>query len=167
MPSLGFGELSRDREDQMRSKYLQGKTILEMMVLQKKEWSLLVAQVRLWKGLEKSKWNFPQGRGGQRLLGQREGCGRAEGDRLEWAWGIDRTEDEMVGWCHWLNAHGFVWTPGVGDGQGGLVCCSSWGCKESDTTERLNWTELALGCWVLGCWVQECWVWGRWGWEYL
>ena len=50
-------------------------------------------------------------------------------------------EDEMVGWHHWLNGHGFGWTPGVGDGQGGLVCCSSWGRKELDTIERLNWTE--------------------------
>ena len=48
------------------------------------------------------------------------------------------TEDEMVGWHHRLNGHGFVWTPGVDDGQGGLACCSSWGRKESDTTERLN-----------------------------
>ena len=53
------------------------------------------------------------------------------------------TEDEMVRWHHWLNGHGFGWTLGVGDGQGGLACCSSWGCKESDTTERLNWTELS------------------------
>ena len=45
------------------------------------------------------------------------------------------TEDEMVGWHHRLNAHGFGWTLGVGDGLGGLVCCGSWGCKESDTTE--------------------------------
>ena len=52
------------------------------------------------------------------------------------------TEDEMVGWHHWLNGHGFGWTPGVGDGQGGLKCCGSWGHKESDTTEQLNWTEL-------------------------
>ena len=45
------------------------------------------------------------------------------------------TEDEMVGWHHRLNGHGFEWTPGVGDGQGGLVCCGSWGHKESDMTE--------------------------------
>ena len=52
------------------------------------------------------------------------------------------TEDEMVGWHHRLNGHGFVWTPGVGgDGQGVLACCSSWDRKESDTTEQLNWTE--------------------------
>ena len=51
------------------------------------------------------------------------------------------TEDEMVGWHHCHNGHGFGWTPGVGDGQGGLVCCDSWGCKGSDMTERLNWTE--------------------------
>ena len=49
------------------------------------------------------------------------------------------TEDEVVGWHRRLNGHGFGWTPGVGDGQGGLVCCSSWGHKESDTTEPLNW----------------------------
>ena len=50
------------------------------------------------------------------------------------------TEDEMVGWHHWLDGHGFGWTLEVGDGQGGLECCSPWGCKESDTTEWLNWT---------------------------
>ena len=52
------------------------------------------------------------------------------------------TEDKMVGWHHQLNGHGFEWTPGVGDGQGGLVYYGSWGCKESDTNERLNWIEL-------------------------
>ena len=59
-------------------------------------------------------------------------------------WGQEEkgvTEDELVGWHHWLNRHGFGWTPGVGNGQGGLACCGSWGRKESDTTERLNWTE--------------------------
>ena len=50
----------------------------------------------------------------------------------------------MVGWHHCHNGHGFGWTPGVGDGQGGLACCSSWGCKELDTTERLNCTELTV-----------------------
>ena len=54
------------------------------------------------------------------------------------------TEDLMVGWHHWLNAHGFGWTPEVGDGQGCLPCWGSWDCKESDTNERLNWTELIL-----------------------
>ena len=48
------------------------------------------------------------------------------------------TEDEMVGWHHRLNGHGFGWTPGVGDGQGGLACCGSWGHKELGMTERLN-----------------------------
>ena len=51
-------------------------------------------------------------------------------------------EDEMVGWHYWLNGHQFEQTPGVGDGQGGPVCCSPLGCKESDMTEWLNWTEL-------------------------
>ena len=45
------------------------------------------------------------------------------------------TEDEMAGWHHQLSGHGFGWTPGVGDGQGGLVCCGSWGHKELDATE--------------------------------
>ena len=51
------------------------------------------------------------------------------------------TEDEMIGWHHQLDGHEFEQAPGVGDGQGGLACCSPWGHKESDTTERLNWTE--------------------------
>ena len=63
-------------------------------------------------------------------------------------WGQEEkgtTEDEMFGWHHRLDGHRFGWTPGVGDGQWGLVCCGSWGHKESDTTERLNsWTELKL-----------------------
>jgi len=50
------------------------------------------------------------------------------------------TEDEMAGWHHWLYGRESEWTPGVGDGQGGLVCCDSWGRKESNTTEQLNWT---------------------------
>ena len=51
-------------------------------------------------------------------------------------------EDEMSGWHHRLDGHEFEWTPGVSDGQGGLVYWDSRGCKESDTTEQLNWTEL-------------------------
>ena len=60
-------------------------------------------------------------------------------------WGQEEkgtTEDEMAGWHHWLDGHEFGWTPGVGDGQGGLACCDSWGHNESDTTEQLNWTEM-------------------------
>ena len=53
-------------------------------------------------------------------------------------------QDEMVGWHHWLDGCESEWTPGVGDGQRVLACCDSWGHKESDTTEWLNWTELRL-----------------------
>ena len=63
-------------------------------------------------------------------------------------WGQEEkrtTEDQMVGWHHRLDGHGFGWTLGVGDGQGGLACCSSWGHKESDTFERLNWSQLTEG----------------------
>ena len=52
----------------------------------------------------------------------------------------ETTEDEMAGWHHRLDGYEFEWTLGVGDGQGDLVCCNSWCCKESDTTDRLNWT---------------------------
>ena len=52
------------------------------------------------------------------------------------------TEDEMAGWHHWLDGRESEWTPGDGDGQGGLACCDSWGRIELDTTERLNWIEL-------------------------
>ena len=56
--------------------------------------------------------------------------------RKDWRWEEKgTTEDEMIGWHHWLNGHEFEWSPGVGDGQGGLACCSPWGYKESDTTE--------------------------------
>ena len=51
------------------------------------------------------------------------------------------TEDEMVGWHHWLNGYEFQQAPAVGDGWGSLACCSPWGCKESDMTVWLNWTE--------------------------
>ena len=60
-------------------------------------------------------------------------------------WGQEEkgtAEDEMAGWHHWLDGRESERTPGVGDGQGGLACCNSWGHKESDMTERLNWTGL-------------------------
>jgi len=72
-------------------------------------------------------------------------------------WGQEEkgmTEDEMAGWHHRLDGHEFEWTPGVGDRQGGLACCYSWGHKESDTTERLNWTELN---WTNGSSISSFW----------
>ena len=70
--------------------------------------------------------------------------GKIEGRRRGW-------QGEMVGWHHRLNGHGFGWTPRVGDGQGGLACCGSWDCKESDRAERLNWSDWANsnGSWCL------------------
>ena len=59
----------------------------------------------------------------------------------DWRQKKGTTEDEMVGWHHWLDGHEFEQAPGVGDGQGSLACCSPWGHKELDTTEQLNWTE--------------------------
>jgi len=73
------------------------------------------------------------------LIGKNSDAGRDWGQEEK-----GMTEDEMAGWQHWLNGPESGWAPGVGDGQGGLACCDSWGRKESDTTERLNWTELKV-----------------------
>jgi len=62
-------------------------------------------------------------------------------------WGQEEngtTKEEMAGWHHWLDRRESEWTLGVGDGQGGLACCHSWGHKDSDKTDWLNWTELIL-----------------------
>ena len=69
--------------------------------------------------------------------------GKTEGRRR-----MGMTEYKMVGWHHRLHGHGSGWTPGVADGQGGLACCGSWGCKESDTLS--DWTELTE---VSGSWT--------------
>jgi len=71
------------------------------------------------------------------LLGKDSDAGRDWGQEEK-----GTTEDEMAGWHHWLDGREFEWTLGVGDGQGGLACRDSWGRKELDMTERLNWTEL-------------------------
>ena len=70
------------------------------------------------------------------LIGKDSDAGR------DWGQEKGMTEDEMAGWHHWLDGCESEWTPGVGDGQGVLACFDSWGRKESDTTEWLNWTEL-------------------------
>ena len=70
------------------------------------------------------------------LIGKDSDAGRDWGQEVK-----GTTEDEMVGWHHRLDVHESEWTPETGDGQGGLTCCNSWGRKELDTTERLNWTE--------------------------
>ena len=70
------------------------------------------------------------------LIGKDSGTGRDWGQENK-----GTKQDEMAGWHHWLNGHEFEWTPGVGDGQGGLACCNSWGRKGSDTNEQLKWTE--------------------------
>ena len=92
------------------------------------------------------------------LIGKDDDAGRD--------WGQEEkrtTEDEMAGWHHWLDGHESEWTPGVGDGQGGLACCDSWGRKESDTTEQLNWTELNWS-WVLVVLVHAACTWGSTNW---
>ena len=84
-------------------------------------------------------------------------------------WGQEEkgmTEDETAGWHHRLDGHEFEWTSGVGDGQGGLGCCNSRGCKESDTTERLNWTALnvrgrdwmSFSRWLPSCITTTYWI---------
>ena len=71
------------------------------------------------------------------LIGKNSDAGRDWGQEEK-----GTTEDEMAGWHHWLDGRESEWTLVVGDGQGGLACCDSWGCKESNTTERLIWLEL-------------------------
>ena len=72
------------------------------------------------------------------------------------------TEDEMAGWHHWLDGHESGWTPGVGDGQEGLACCDSWGRKESDTTQRLKWTELNWSSFLNLNLCRCCPLWSEW-----
>ena len=72
----------------------------------------------------------------------------------------------MTGRHHWLNGHGFGWTLGVGDGQGGLACCGSWGRKESDTTEGLNWIEYS-SCNLASCLLCNLWWTNRVNLRYL
>ena len=69
------------------------------------------------------------------LIGKDSDAGRDWGQKEK-----GMTEDETAGWHHWLDGRESEWTPGVGDGQGGLACCDSWGRKELDMTERLNWS---------------------------
>jgi len=71
------------------------------------------------------------------LLGKDSDAGRDWGQEEK-----GTTEDKMAGWHHWLDGCESQWTPGVGDGQGGLACCDLWGRKESDMTERLIWSDL-------------------------
>ena len=75
----------------------------------------------------------------RQLIGKDLNAGKDWGQKEK-----EETEDETIGWHHWINGHEVELTPGVGDGQWGLACCSSWGHKESDTTERLNWIETKL-----------------------
>ena len=78
------------------------------------------------------------------LIGKESDAGRDLGQEE-----MGTTEDEMTGWHHWLDGLESEWTPGVGDGQGGLACWDSWGHKESDTTERLIWSDTWLPNWYL------------------
>jgi len=65
----------------------------------------------------------------------------------------------MAGWHHWLDGRESGWTPGVGDGQGGLVCCDSWGRKESDTAERLIWSDTPLIPTLMRVFIMSrCWM---------
>ena len=73
------------------------------------------------------------------LIGKDSDAGRGWGQEEK-----GTTKEEMAGWHHWLDGRESEWTLGVGDGQGGLACCNSWGRKESDTTERLKWTVTSI-----------------------
>ena len=87
------------------------------------------------------------------LIGKYPGAGKDWGQEEK-----GETEDEMAGWHQWLDGHGFGWTPGVGDGQGGRACCGSWGRRELDTTERLGTQHTHTG----PAWLAHPNLWG-WG----
>ena len=96
--------------------------------------------VCLWNCQKNKYWNYTPAvklTNMKPLIGKDSDAGRDWGQEEK-----GTTEDEMAGWHHWLDGCESEWTPGVGGGQGGLACCDSWGRKESDMTERLNWTEL-------------------------
>ena len=84
------------------------------------------------------------------LIGKNSDAGRD--------WGQEEKGTTEAGWHHWLDGRESEWTPGVGDGQGGLACCVSWGCEESDTTEQVNCSE--LNWWDQMPWFlfPECWA---------
>ena len=86
------------------------------------------------------------------LTGKDSDAGRDWGQEEKWM-----TEDEMAGLHHRLDGPECEWTPGVGDGLGGLACCNSWGRKESDTTKWLNLTELIL-CWCFSFWLTSFYI---------
>ena len=81
------------------------------------------------------------------LIGKHSDAGRDWGQEEK-----GKTEDEMAGWHPWLDGREFEWTPGAGGGQGGLVWCDSWGCKGSDKTELLNWTERCTHSLIVRLW---------------
>ena len=93
--------------------------------------SVLPMNTQDWYPLEWTGWISLQSKGFSRVFSNTTVSQEEKGT----------TEDEMAGWHHRLDGREFEWTPGDGDGQGGLVCCDSWGRKELDMTERLNWTE--------------------------
>ena len=95
-------------------------------------------QLSLWSDSHIHTWLWPP-HAKSWLIGKDSDAGRDWGQEEK-----GTTEDEMAGWHYWLDGHESGWTPEVGDGQGGLVCCDSWGCKKSDTTEQLNWTEVSI-----------------------
>ena len=80
------------------------------------------------------------------LIGKHTDAGRNWGQEEK-----GTTEDLMAGWHHWLNGRESEWIPGASDGQGGLVCCNSWGRKEWDTTDWLNWTKLNCSLFLFFC----------------
>ena len=133
----------------------------------KESWALKNAfELRCWRRLLRVPWTarrssqsiHPKGNQSWIIIGRTDAESEAPilwpHDANKWLIGKDpdagkdwrqegkgTTEDEMVGWHHQLNGHEFEQASGIGDGQGSLECCSSWGHKESNTTERLNWIE--------------------------
>ena len=109
----------------LRVPWTAGRSNLSILKETSPDYSLEGLMLKLWPPDAKN-W----------LLGKDKDAGKG------WRQEKGMTEDEMVGWHHWLNGHELEQAPGAGDGQGRLACCSPWNRKESDTTEQLIWIEL-------------------------
>ena len=126
---------------------LNGLNIMILIMLVVSDWTSLLE--RVWEIIwwNSSCWNGYNNTHSCKSVSKRSRkswlIGKDSDDGRDWEQEEkETTEDEMAGWHHWLNGCESEWTPGVGDGQGGLACCDSWVRKESDMTERLNGTEL-------------------------
>ena len=154
LPSMGSHRVGHDWSD-LAAAYLFNISICFLILNSNFSWDLQdekLPEERQWEGckpetrlVQRNKTKAICLRGEHLKSQNTKGLhfySRNNGEILKGSWQGTSCNLYMAGWHHWLDGCESEWTPEVGDGQGGLACCDSWDCKESDTTERLNWTEL-------------------------